>query len=248
MELRRFRADLHIHSCLSPCGELRMSPRRIIEQALQAGLDIVAVSDHNSAENAAAAVRAARGTPIRVFPGMEITSEEEVHILGVFGSISRALRVEETVYRNLPGIPGKTKFTEDQVIADERDIVSGFCPRFLMGATSLSIYQVLDLIHDNGGLAIASHVDRDSFSVISQLGFIPPNLEIDALEVSPNMASSEAQARLGLDPALPVVSFSDAHQPDEIGLRSTAFLLARPTIGEIRKALRGRSQRRVMPS
>ena len=87
MELRRYRADLHIHSCLSPCGELTNYPRRIVERAVEEGLDIIAVTDHNTAENAAAAIRAADGTGLTVLPGMELTSEEEVHILGIFKSM-----------------------------------------------------------------------------------------------------------------------------------------------------------------
>ena len=174
MVLRRFRADLHIHSCLSPCGELEIYPRRIVERALDAGLDIIAVTDHNTAENVAATARAAEGTRLTVLPGMEIASAEEVHVLGLFESLDDILPVQEEVFRALPDVPPRSAFVRDQVVVDAEDGVTGFSPHFLMAATRLDVRGVVDLIHRRGGLAIAAHIDRPSFSIISQLGFVPP--------------------------------------------------------------------------
>jgi hypothetical protein len=167
MAFRRFRADLHVHSCLSPCGDLEIFPRRIVERALESGLDIIALTDHNTAENAAAAVRAAEGTRLTVLPGMEIASAEEVHVLGLFESMDDILPVQKEVFRSLPDVPAGARFVEDQVIVDAEDGVTGFSPRFLLAATRLDVREVVDLIHRCGGLAIAAHVDRPSFSVIS---------------------------------------------------------------------------------
>jgi len=245
MALRTYRADLHIHSCLSPCGELTMSPRAIVAGAREAGLDIIAVSDHNAAGNAGAAIRAARGTGLTVLPGMEIVSAEEVHVLALFGSMDEARPVLAAVERGLPDGGPKRSFVEDQVLVDESDIVTGFHPFFLMGATPLSIGEVVGLVHAHGGLAVAAHYDRGSFSVLSQLGFIPPDVPFDALEAFSPAGSGE-RLPCPSPPPLPVVRFSDAHRPEEIGARRTDFLLASPTLGEIRLALQGRDGRRVL--
>ena len=238
MALRRFRADLHIHSCLSPCGELESYPRRIVERALEAGLDIIAVTDHNSAENAAATVQAAHGTRLTVLPGMEIASAEEVHILGLFGTVDDVGAVQDEVARGLPEMPEGAAFVEDQVVVDAEDGVTGFSRRFLMAATRLDIREVVELIRGRGGLAIAAHVDRPSFSVISQLGFVPFGLALDALEISPLTTLAEARAGCASGSRLPLVRFSDAHRPGEIGGAWTEFLLAAPSLAELHKALR----------
>jgi len=248
MELRRFRADLHIHSCLSPCGELTNYPRHIVERAVEEGLDIIAVTDHNTAENAAAVVRAAEGTELTVLPGMELTSEEEVHVLGVFGDLAGLRPVQDQVFRSLPDVPASKKTAENQVVVDENDDVTGFSARPLLAATRMDVREIVSLIHRFGGLAIASHIDKDAFSVISQLGFIPPGLDFDALEVSPLMTAAAARTAFGLNPAIPLVRFSDAHRPEDIGRTSTDFLLAEPSLEEIRSALRSEKKRKICRS
>jgi 3',5'-nucleoside bisphosphate phosphatase len=247
MDLRQFRADLHVHTCLSPCGELTIFPRRIVELALGLGLDMVAVTDHNSAENADAVLRAAKGTGLAAFPGMEITSEEEVHILGIFRDMADILPLQANVFRALPEPPVKDRFREDQVIVDEEDAVVGFSPHFLMGAARLTVHEVVRLVHRGGGLAIASHIDREAFGIISQLGFVPGGLALDALEVSPLMEISEARAAFPSSAGFPLVRFSDAHRPEEIGRAVTEFILAAPTLDEIRMALKGIGGRRICP-
>jgi len=255
MALRRFRADLHIHTCLSPCGELSMYPRAVVEGARAAGLDIIAVTDHNSAENAAAVAEAAGGTGLAVLPGLELATEEEAHILGLFEAGTDLGPLLAVVYARLPDIPAKRSFVKDQVIVDAEDGVTGFNPHCLIGATTMTVYEAVDLIHGHGGLAVASHVDRGAFSVISQLGFIPPDLRLDAVEVSPLLSYEAGRAAFGpLRPAggpraaLPLVRFSDAHRPEEIGRAAMDFFIDRPSLKEIRKALAGRDGREVRPS
>jgi len=248
MELRRYRADLHIHSCLSPCGELTNYPRRIVERAVEEDLDVIAVTDHNTAENAAAVLRAAEGTGVAVLPGMEVASEEEVHVLGLFESLGDLLPVQDAVFRSLPEVPPKKTFVKDQVIVNADDEVTGFSARHLLAATRLDLRAVVSLIHRFGGLAVASHIDKDAFSVISQLGFVPPDLDLDALEVSPHMTVAAARKAFGLNPSAALVRFSDAHRPEDIGRTTTDFLLAAPTLPEIRKALRSKGGRKVCAS
>jgi PHP family Zn ribbon phosphoesterase len=246
MELRRLRADLHIHTCLSPCGELTMSPRAVVEAARAAGLDIIAVTDHNTTENAAAVIEAAAGTALAVLPGIELTTAEEAHLLGLFDAGAVLGPFQAEVFRNLPDVPSKRKFVEDQVLVDAEDYVTGFSPRCLFGATLFSARETVELIHAHGGLAIACHIDREAFSLVSQLGFIPPDLELEAVEVSPRADAANAREAFGVDPGLPVVRFSDAHKPEEIGAATTDFLVASPTLDEIRLALGGRDGRKVI--
>jgi hypothetical protein len=208
-------------------------------------LEIIALTDHNTAENAAAVIRAAEGTGLTVFPGMELASEEEAHVLGLFETMEAVLTVQDEIFRKLPEPKGNAPFIKDQVIVDQNDDVTGFSPRFLMAATALNIYEIVELIHRNGGLAIASHIDRDAFSLFSQLGFIPPGLALDALEVSPLMSLDRARRVFATDASLPLVRFSDAHRPEEIGRAWSEFRMAAKTWDELRRAIKGSGGRKV---
>lgn len=237
--MRRFTADLHIHTCLSPCAELDMTPRRIIDKALKAGLDIIAVSDHNSSENVAVALQAAARAGMAAFAAMEIASSEEVHVLSVFGSAEDAAAMQELVYENLTSGENDDDLWGSQVVVNERDEVLGFNRRLLIGATRLPVRRLLEEIRARGGLAIASHVDREAFSVISQLGFIPEDLRFDALEVTrPGALGNEY-------PGMPRVGFSDAHRLEDVGRRKTSFFMEAPSLEEIALALKGSGGRRV---
>jgi len=231
-----FKADLHVHTCLSACADVTMSPRRIAEEAKRKSLDILGVCDHNSAENAAAVSETAGRAGIRVFPGLEITTREEVHLLALFESIDSALSMQEEVYGHLAGENDETAFGR-QVIADAEDEVVGFEAKFLLGAVTLSLGSVVESIHALRGLAIAAHVDRRAFGLIGQLGFVPQGLALDALEISPRLAREEARDKVASD--LPLVRGSDAHKLQEIGTATTSFFLEDPAIGEVRKALLG---------
>jgi len=170
--LREFKADFHIHTCLSPCAELEMSPLAIIQQAKIKELDIIGICDHNSAENISALKQAADKYDICLLPGMEVTSIEEVHILALFDEIASALQLQEIIYANLPGENDEDTFGM-QVIVNIRGEVLGFNKKLLIGASNLTVDEAVRTIHSLNGLAIAAHIDRDSFSLISQLGFVP---------------------------------------------------------------------------
>lgn len=245
MRLRPYRADLHIHSCLSPCGELEMSPRAIVEISLEKGMDLIAVCDHNSAENAGAVIRAGKQRGIAVLAGMEISSREEVHSLAVFDTEERALRMQDLVYGRLRGANRPDLFG-DQVVVNEWDEVEGFNDRLLIGAVNMELKEIVRAVHRLGGLSIASHVDRPSFSILSQLGFIPEDVEVDAMEISRHTTREKARSEIhGLD-RFPIVSFSDAHFPGDIGCSCTSFFMESPTVSEILHALRTEEGRKVI--
>jgi len=233
-----FKADLHVHTCLSPCADLSMGPRAIVARAAEQGLDLVGISDHNSAENAPAVIEAARGRRFKVLPGMEVTSREEVHVLALFDCIESALRLQEIVYEHLPGENNAAAFGP-QVVVDADDDVLGFNNRLLAGATELPVEQLVEFIHRLDGVAIASHADRKAFGILGQLGFIPAELPLDALEISSNTTIEAARRHYPGCARRAMVRFSDAHSIKEIGSSVTWFLLSDGTVAEIRKGLMG---------
>lgn len=235
--MRLLRADLHVHTCLSPCAEAEMVPTAIVRQARARGLDMIGICDHNSAENVAAVAKAARRRSLAVIPGIEVTSREEVHILGLFKAEKDVRGLQTVVYENLAGQNDAEVFGP-QTIVDQQDRPVGTNPRLLIGATALDVEQVVEAIHDFGGLAIASHVDRPGFSLIGQLGFVPEGLRLDGLEVS--AAGSPPPGT-----QLPVVRSSDAHALKDIGRAMTGFWVQEGSLREIGKALRNEDGRRV---
>ena len=245
--LRMFKADLHIHTCLSPCAELSMSPGGIIVKAAQEELDVIGITDHNSAENALAVMNTARARNVAVLPGMEVTSKEEVHAVALFDEIAGALQLQEVVYSHLHGENDPRVFGLQVAVNEEHDVL-GFNNRLLAGATELSIDRVVELIHSLGGLAIAAHVDRVAFGILGQLGFIPSGLDLDALELSANTSFEEARQRFPEYAHFSFLRSSDAHTVDDIGKVATFFLLTEPTVEEIKKAFLGKDGRRVVPA
>ena len=236
--MRKVLADLHLHTCLSPCADMQMQATAIVVQAIKVGLDMIAICDHNSAENVAAVVKAGQKEALSVIPGIEITSSEEVHILGLFGTEQDLMGVQEVVYENLPGENSEEAFGP-QIIIDEWDNTIGTNNKLLIGATNLTLEDVIEIIHQWSGLAIASHVDRERFSLIGQLGFIPNGLVLDAIEISkPGAAIKEY--------GYPVLCSSDAHFLEDIGKNYSCFMVEEASFEEIARALRHELGRRII--
>jgi len=201
-------------------------------------MDVIGICDHNSAENVAAVRTAAAPIGLAVIGGMEITSREEVHVLGLFPEDGALAAAQNVVYEHLAGCNDPETFG-DQLVMNAQDELITSNHRLLIGATDLTLADVVQTIHEFGGIAIAAHVDRPSFSVVSQLGFIPQGLGLDGVEVSSWSASS-------LSTDLSVICCSDAHRSSEIGTRCTRFLMKAPTVSEIGMALRQIGDRRIL--
>jgi len=244
--LKIFRLDLHIHTTLSPCTELgEMTPRAIVRASIEKGLDMIAICDHNSSRNAAATIRAAEGSSVKVIPGLEITSSEEVHVIGLFPSVNEAQLAQDEVYSRLAGFNDEQAIGY-QVVVDEFDMVEDMEQALLIGATTLNIYKVVDLIHGLGGLAVASHVDRTGFGIFSQLGFIPDDLRFDALEISKHSNSDSAKKKFGQPSNCPLVTSSDAHYVSDIGTVYTEAKMSKPSFEELRSALHEIDGRKIV--
>lgn len=238
--MKSMRVDLHIHTCLSPCAELDMTPSRIIGRAVEQGLDMIAISDHNSALNAGVAMQLGRDAGLSVMPALEVTTQEEAHVLAVFGGLAEALSMQELVYSDLPASGGERFGMQVMVSATEE--VLGFEQKVLLGATGMTLIEVVNEIRFRGGLAIASHVDRGAFSVMSQMGFVPGDVIFDAFEV---LDRQRARRGVMLHPDVPWMSHSDAHRIEDVGRRFTELRAKAPEFQELALALRGQGGRHV---
>ncbi len=242
--IRAFRCDLHMHTCLSPCAGLDMYPSALVGRAVAEKLDVIAICDHNASENVPHVIRAARGHALVVLPGMEITSREEVHLLALFDRMDFLQRLQDIVYSHLPGINDESRFG-CQAIVNELDEVEGFNNRLLIGATEVALADLVRHVHDLGGIAIASHIDRESFSVISQLGFVDPEIPFDALEISGRTGLARARRKYPELANYPFLASSDAHRIEEIGKGFTEFFLEEPSVHELKMAFSGQAGRRI---
>ncbi|NOY65195.1 MAG: PHP domain-containing protein [Nitrospirae bacterium] len=241
--LKKYKADFHIHTCLSPCAELDMTPRRIIGRAMERSLDIIAITDHNAAENVFAANRIE--SSVTIIPGMEITTSEEAHVIALMPDIDSLMELRSIVKESMPAIITE-KLAFEQVIVNENDEVEGFIKELLINATSLEAERVVKIIHQYGGIAIAAHVDRDVYSILTQLGFIPDDMDFDALEISFRTSHDEAETILQPYRRYPWIKSSDAHHLVDIGRCYTEFLIKEPTFEEIMLALQGKEGREVI--
>ncbi|HQI81619.1 MAG TPA: PHP domain-containing protein [Deltaproteobacteria bacterium] len=233
---RVFRCNLHLHTCLSPCGDLDMHPAAIVPECIRQGLDVIAVCDHNASENVRYVLNAAEGTGLVVIPGMEVCTREEVHLVALFDAVSALATFQEFVYANLPGTNSEDAFGV-QAIVNEKGEVEGFNEHLLIGAADISLNAAVDHIHALGGLAIPSHIDRPGFGLLGQLGFVPPDVPFDALEVSAGLGIAQARQRYPELRAYQFVTASDAHFLHDIGRACTRMYLESPSFFEIRLAL-----------
>jgi 3',5'-nucleoside bisphosphate phosphatase len=236
-------ADLHVHTALSPCGGDEMTPPAIVAAAVERGIGLIAVCDHNCARNAAA-VQQAAGDRLAVLAGMEITTAEEAHIVGLFPTAEVALAAGAEVGGLLPPVddPYRSFFGEQWVMAADGSLV-GQEPHALALATSLDLSAVVRLIHAHGGLAVAAHVDRRSFGVISQLGFFPADAGLDAIDISRHLPDDSPRLAELAAYGLPVTGSSDSHYLADLGAATTVLTVAAPTFAETALAFRGEDGR-----
>ena len=179
--------DLHLHSCLSPCADDDMTPWNMVGMAKIKGLDVIAITDHNTALNAEDAMAAGEEYGVAVIPGMEITSREEVHILGYFYRLEDALKAGEEVYAHLPAIQNQPLLFGNQIIMRDGDTPSGTLDKLLINATDLSVDEVCRLVRSHGGVPIPAHINRGSNGMIGALGLMPFLPEYPVVEIYPGV-------------------------------------------------------------
>lgn len=213
----RISCDLHMHSALSPCAMNDMTPNNMVNMALISELTAIAITDHNSCENAAALIEVARRTDTGfvVIPGMEVHTVEDIHVVTLFPDIDAARAMQEYVYAALPDIKATAKQQAKQLVMDADDEVTGNCDKLLNMATSLTLDRVISLSKECGGTAFPAHIDRKSYSILASLGFIPEHLPISCVEVS---MYSEPEPYAEKYPQYRVLTDSDSHELGHIGM------------------------------
>ena len=176
-------SDLHIHSCLSPCGSDDMTPANICGMAAVKGLQMIAVTDHNTARNLPAVKACCDAYGLLHIPGMEITTKEEVHLLGYFETVDQALDFSEFLRQHMPKQKNRPQFFGNQLVMDEDDNVIAEEDELLIGASDLRLAELVKIIRERGGVPVPAHINRGSNGLLVNLGFMPEELSFTAVEV-----------------------------------------------------------------
>ena len=208
--------DLHIHSCLSPCGDDDMTPANIAGMAAVKGLDVIAVSDHNSCKNCPAVLAAAQEYGILAIPGMEINTSEEVHAVCLFEELKAAMDFDAYVYERLMAFPNKEEIFGRQLIYNKEDEICGTVPNLLINATDISFEGLWELVRGFGGVMFPAHVDKTANSLIANLGFIPPDSKFVTAEVKDLGKLHRVRKENPYLEGCRIISNSDAHYLEDI--------------------------------
>ncbi len=203
--------DFHLHSALSPCGDNDMTPNNIVNMAKILGLDVIALTDHNSCKNCRAAMRVGENAGITVIPGMELCTAEEVHVVCLFPEINAAEEFSDFVHANIPPIKNKPAVFGEQLILDENDEPTGFEELLLVTAGNIKISAVPTLVKEYGGACFPAHIDRSSYSIISNLGTIDESSGFSAAEIFDMSKEPLLKKQYPFLNTIPVFGDSDAH-------------------------------------
>jgi hypothetical protein len=241
-----YRADLHIHSVLSPCADLEMSPINIINKAKERKLDIIGITDHNSTKQCKVTKEIGEKNGIFVLCGAEITTKEEVHCLTFFENLEKLSAFQKYIEIHLPKINNDVQRFGYQLIVDEDENIIDEEEFLLHSALNVSIDALAEKVHELKGLFIPAHVNRPKFSLISQLGFIPPDIKADAFEITKHLSRKDFYKQYAYLKNKTVLQNSDAHFLDAIGEITTLFEMNEISFAEISKALIGDENRRVL--
>lgn len=236
--MKEYRADLHVHTVLSPCASVEMIPPLIIQAALDKNIDILAITDHNHTANIKAVQEAAEGSGIFVLPGMELQTREEIHVLCLFDSLKQASKLQNYVDQALPDIRNNPDFFGEQFIVDATGDFVQREDRLLINSTSITLKEAWEIVKELNGLLIPAHVDRQMFGLFPVLQFIPEDIQLEVLEISKFINPEQACQQFPQIKALPLFQNGDAHQLEDL-LGSTVFSINSPSIHELQLAFHG---------
>lgn len=246
MELSPVWVDLHLHTVLSPCGELEMGAPEIVAAYREAGISLCAVTDHNAADNASAVATAAAHSLV-VLPGMEVQSAEDIHVVVLFPDPGRAAAYQEWLWEAMPPIKNRPDIFGDQLIIDSENGILGEQEILLVQGVGYTVDQVATKGMDMGAIVILAHLDRPSFSYEAVLGPVPEDFPCHALELSPSVTHAAFRTWRERYPGRTFVRSSDAHRLSGISRdRCTVMMLHEPSFDEVLLALTGRQGRSVI--
>jgi PHP family Zn ribbon phosphoesterase len=238
LAVKTWRAELHVHTVLSPCAEVEMIPPLIVSEALDRGIDLLAITDHNASANVAAVQQAAAGSGIVILPGMELQTREEVHLLCLFQELAELEGWQQRVDERMPKIANRPDYFGEQFVVDATGDFIRLEERLLLTSAEISLDEAIAEIHRRGGLAIPAHVDRKAFGLIANLGFLPDGVTVEAVEFSRHFDPTRADQIYPQLRGIPYIQSGDVHRLDEfIGVNE--FELEAPTLAEIRLAFAG---------
>ncbi len=246
--MNTYRADLHIHSVLSPCGDLSMSPVNIVDRASAIGLSIIAITDHNSTLHGRVTRKLAETKGIMVVFGAEVTTKEEVHCLCLFEADEQRILFQEFIEQNMPDIKNNPAFFGHQVVVNEKEEIIKEIKPLLISGLKVGINEIEQKVHSLGGLFIPAHIDRQKYSVVSQLGFIPKDLKFDALEISKNISLEKALNDFSYVKNARFIRTSDSHSLNHIGSSFTSMKMEELSWIEFKNAILGIDGRDIMIS
>jgi len=208
--------DLHIHTILSPCGGDDMIPPLVLHRVKELGFEVIAVADHNTAENIPAFMAKGKEIGVEVLPGMEVQTREDIHFVCLFDTVEQVFEWQRIVYQHLPDLKNKRDSFGEQWIVDGEGNKVREVDRLLLMGTDLSIEEVVKGVHGLGGLCIAAHIDRKAFSLWGSLGFLPADLPVDGVELTPHLPRNPDQISQVQERGIHYLVSSDAHWLDGI--------------------------------
>jgi len=219
-----------------------MIPPLIVQETLAQGINLIAITDHNATANFKAVKKAAEGTGLAVLPGMELQTREEVHVLCLFDDENQLEEWQKQVDPTLPAIENNPDHFGEQFVVDETGEFIRREAQLLLTSSSLTINEAWNRVSELGGLMIPAHVNRTAFGVIANLGFIPTDIHIEALEISRHIQPEQARKTFPQIEGYPLIQSGDVHRLEEF-LGTTVFEIAAPTINELRLAFAGQNGR-----
>lgn len=230
--------DFHIHSCLSPCGDVDMTPQNIVNLVKIMGYDAIALTDHNTSKNCPAVKKAAEEIGLTFISGMELCTAEEVHIVCLFPDIANALDFSDYIYSTLPPIKNKPSVFGEQIICDEYDNIIGNAEKLLITASTVTASKAVDLVAQYGGICFPAHIDRNSFSIISNLGTIDETFGFSIAEIYDIEKEEELKEKHPYLKNLKILSNSDAHYLENMRLPNSTLNSQNNTPEKIIEALK----------
>lgn len=242
--MEKVKSDLHLHSVLSPCGDLLITPGEIVKRAKENNIKVLALTDHNSAENAEVFEYYCEKNNILFIPAMEVETREEIHILCYFSNLKSLKKWQALVYEHLPKKDNDEDFFGPQIKCDFDDEYKEKITQMLAGAVNLSLEETTKKVTELGGVVVPSHLDRKN-SIISQLGFIPPDLDFKTVEISKNISLEEALKKYPQLSNFQIIKNSDSHYLKDIKAYHYLYLEELSFV-EFKKALKMVNGRKVI--